>query len=177
MENLSGYIINCQNHYRSDSGCGGRLIFREDAAVLAPLGDLLLSLLTFLIIPLILFTLMVGINQSRLTDLGRMGGKVFLYYVLSSAFAIIVGLTVASLFQPGTGMTLQGNETFDVPENPGIINVLLGIVPSNIFTAFAELNLLGIIFTAFAFGLAIAICGDHQSLAISENTSIKPSTD
>ncbi|WP_203333436.1 dicarboxylate/amino acid:cation symporter [Planococcus beigongshangi] len=132
------------------------LIFREDAAVLAPLGDLLLSLLTFLIIPLILFTLMVGINQSRLTDLGRMGGKVFLYYVLSSAFAIIVGLTVASLFQPGTGMTLQGNETFDVPENPGIINVLLGIVPSNIFTAFAELNLLGIIFTAFAFGLAIA---------------------
>lgn len=132
------------------------LIFGEDAAVLAPLGDLLLSLLTFLIIPLILFTLMVGVNQSRLSDLGRMGGKVFLYYVLSSAFAIIVGLTVASLLQPGTGMELQGDETFDVPENPGFINVLLNIVPSNIFTAFTEMNLLGIIFTAFAFGLAIS---------------------
>lgn len=132
------------------------LLFGEDAAVLAPLGDLLLNLLTFLIIPLILFTLMVGVNQSRLGDLGRMGGKVFLYYVLSSAFAIIVGLSVASLFQPGTGMTLPADETFETPENPGVINVLLNIVPSNIFTAFTEMNLLGIIFTAFAFGLAIA---------------------
>lgn len=132
------------------------LIFGSDAAVLAPLGDLLLSLLTFLIIPLILFTLMVGVNQSHLNDLGRMGGKVFLYYAFSSAFAIIVGLTVASLLQPGTGMSLQGNETFDVPENPGFINVLLNIVPSNIFTAFTEMNLLGIIFIAFAFGLAIS---------------------
>lgn len=132
------------------------LLFGEDAAVLAPLGDLLLNLLTFLIIPLILFTLMVGVNQSRLGDLGRMGGKVFLYYVLSSAFAIMVGLTVASLFQPGTGMSLPVDETFETPENPGVINVLLNIVPSNIFTAFTEMNLLGIIFTAFAFGLAIA---------------------
>lgn len=132
------------------------LLFGEDAAVLAPLGDLLLNLLTFLIIPLILFTLMVGVNQSRLGDLGRMGGKVFLYYVLSSAFAIIVGLTVASIFQPGNGMSLPVGETFDTPENPGVINVLLNIVPPNIFTAFTEMNLLGIIFTAFAFGLAIA---------------------
>lgn len=132
------------------------LLFGEDAAVLAPLGDLLLNLLTFLIIPLILFTLMVGVNQSRLGDLGRMGGKVFLYYVISSAFAIMVGLTVASLFQPGTGMSLPAGETFEAPENPGVINVLLNIVPSNIFTAFTEMNLLGIIFTAFAFGLAIA---------------------
>ncbi|MDN3427257.1 dicarboxylate/amino acid:cation symporter [Microbacterium sp. APC 3898] len=132
------------------------LIFGEQAAVLAPFGDLLLNLLTFLIIPLILFTMMVGINQSSIGDLGRMGGKVFIYYTLSSAFAIIVGLAVASFFQPGTGMQLQGNETFDVPENPGIVSVLLNIVPSNIFTAFTELNLLGIIFTAFAFGIALS---------------------
>ncbi|WP_203340312.1 dicarboxylate/amino acid:cation symporter [Planococcus beijingensis] len=132
------------------------LIFGEQAAVLAPFGDLLLNLLTFLIIPLILFTMMVGINQSSIGDLGRMGGKVFIYYTLSSAFAILVGLAVASFFQPGTGMQLQGNETFDVPENPGIVSVLLNIVPSNIFTAFTELNLLGIIFTAFAFGIALS---------------------
>ncbi|MDQ0429286.1 Na+/H+-dicarboxylate symporter [Planomicrobium stackebrandtii] len=137
-------------------GVGVGLIFGEQAAVLAPLGDLLLNLLTFLIIPLILFTMMVGINQSSIGDLGRMGGKVFAYYTLSSAFAIIVGLAVASFFQPGTGMQLQGNETFDVPENPGIVSVLLNIVPSNIFTAFTELNLLGIIFTAFAFGIALS---------------------
>lgn len=141
------------------------LVFGQDAAVLAPLGDLLLSLLTFLIIPLILFTLIVGINQSQLSDLGRMGGKVFVYYALSSAIAIAVGLAIASIFQPGTGMTLQGDETFDVPENPGVINVLLSIVPSNIFTAFTEMNLLGIIFTAFAFGLAISYMRNSADLA------------
>ncbi|MDJ0332252.1 dicarboxylate/amino acid:cation symporter [Planococcus sp. S3-L1] len=140
------------------------LIFGEQAAVLAPLGDLLLNLLTFLIIPLILFTMMVGINQSSIGDLGRMGGKVFIYYTLSSAFAIIVGLAVASLLQPGMGMQLQGNETFDVPENPGVINVLLNIVPSNIFTAFTELNLLGIIFTAFAFGIALSYMRNSTEL-------------
>lgn len=140
------------------------LIFGPDAAVLAPLGDLLLSLLTFLIIPLILFTLMVGVNQSHLNDLGRMGGKVFLYYILSSAFAIIVGLSVASLFQPGSGMTLPSDATFDVPDNPGFISVLLNIVPSNIFLAFTEMNLLGIIFIAFAFGLAISYMRSSSDL-------------
>lgn len=140
------------------------LIFGPDAAVLAPLGDLLLSLLTFLIIPLILFTLMVGVNQSHLNDLGRMGGKVFLYYILSSAFAIIVGLSVASLFQPGSGMTLPSDATFDVPDNPGFISVLLNIVPSNIFVAFTEMNLLGIIFIAFAFGLAISYMRSSSDL-------------
>lgn len=132
------------------------LIFGEQTAVLDPLGDLLLRLLTFLIVPLIFFTLIVGINQSRIGDLGRMGGKVFLFYTLSSAFAIIVGLSVASIFQPGSGMQLDGSETFDVPENPGFTSVLLNIVPSNIIAAFSEMNLLGIIFTAFAFGIAIS---------------------
>ncbi|WP_341962814.1 dicarboxylate/amino acid:cation symporter [Planococcus maritimus] len=132
------------------------LIFGPDAAVLAPLGDLLLRLLTFLIVPLIFFTLIVGINQSKIGDLGRMGGKVFLFYVLSSAFAIVVGLTVASIFQPGSGMQLDGSETFDVPDNPGFTSVLLNIVPSNIISAFSDMNLLGIIFTAFAFGIAIS---------------------
>ncbi|GGB46606.1 amino acid transporter [Lentibacillus populi] len=132
------------------------LIFGEATSVIAPFGDLLLHLLKFLIIPLILFTLIVGVNQSRIGDLGRMGGKVFLYYLLTSALAIVVGIAVASIFEPGIGMTIDTNEKFDVPENPGVIRVLLSVVPDNIVTAFSELNLLGIIFTALAFGIAIA---------------------
>ncbi|SET49811.1 Na+/H+-dicarboxylate symporter [Salinibacillus kushneri] len=130
-------------------------ILGPDASVLSPLGDLLLRLLKFLIIPLILFTLIVGVNQTNIRELGRMGGKVFLYYVITSAFAIAVGLAVASIFNPGTGMTLP-NEEYEVPENPGFISVLLNIVPENIVTAFSELNLLGIIFTALVFGIAIS---------------------
>lgn len=132
------------------------VIFGEDAAVIEPLGDLLLRLLQFLIVPLILFTLIVGINQTNLSSLGRMGGKVFIYYIVSSAFAIIVGIAIATLFNPGTGMTLEAADSVDVPDDPGVISVLLSIVPENIITSFSEPNLLGIIFTAFAFGIAIS---------------------
>ncbi|WLR48630.1 dicarboxylate/amino acid:cation symporter [Halobacillus litoralis] len=131
------------------------LLFGEDASVLAPFGDLLLRLLKFIIVPLILFTLVVGINQTSIHSLGRMGGKVFLYYLGTSALAILVGVSVATLFNPGTGMSL-GDETVDVPENPGVTSVLLNIVPENILTAFTEMNLLGIIFTAIVFGLALS---------------------
>ncbi|KIL51498.1 sodium/glutamate symport protein [Jeotgalibacillus alimentarius] len=137
-------------------GASVGFIFGEDASVLTPLGDLLMNLLNFLILPLILFTLIVGVNQTKLNSLGRMGGKVFLYYAGTSALAIVVGLTVASLFSPGTGMVLDTSETFEAPENPGIVSVLLSIVPSNIVTAFSEFNLLGIIFTAIVFGIAIS---------------------
>lgn len=133
------------------------LTFGERASLLSPFGDLLMNLLQFIIVPLIFFTLIVGVNQTSASNLGRMGGKVFLYYLITSAFAITVGLTVASLFNPGDGITLTGTENIEVPENPGIIEVLLSIVPDNIINGFAEMNLLGIIFTALTFGIALAV--------------------
>ncbi len=122
---------------------------------LAPFGELLLRLLKFLIVPIVLFTLMVGINQANVSSMGRMGRKLFGYYVVTSAVAIIVGLAVATLFAPGRGLTLSENVRMTVPDNPGLVHVLLDIVPDNIVTAFAGLNLLGIIFTAFVFGIAL----------------------
>ncbi|WP_064093048.1 dicarboxylate/amino acid:cation symporter [Rossellomorea aquimaris] len=132
------------------------LLFGDGASTLKPLGDLLIRLLKFLILPLIFFTLIVGVNQTNVNRLGRMGGKTFLYYLLTSALAIMVGITVASIFNPGKGMTLDTTESFKVPENPGLTNVLLNIVPDNILLAFTEFNLLGIIFTAIVFGIAIS---------------------
>ncbi len=73
-----------------------------------------------------------------------------------SATAIIVGLVVASLFDPGSGLALDDTAKVEVPENPGLVSVLLSIVPTNIFGAFAEPNLLGIIFTAIVFGIALS---------------------
>ena len=132
-------------------------MFGGDAVAvwLGPVGDLLLRLLTFLIVPIVLFTLMVGINQASVGSVGRVGRKVVLYYLASSAFAIVVGLSIATLFNPGSGMTLDESASFSVPENPGLVEVLLNIVPNNIIGAFADQNLLGIIFTALVFGIAL----------------------
>ncbi|WP_181350880.1 dicarboxylate/amino acid:cation symporter [Thalassobacillus sp. CUG 92003] len=146
------------------------LIFGEDAAVLAPFGDLLIRLLQFIIIPLILFTLIVGVNQTRLGNLSRMGGKVFLYYLATSALAITIGLIVASIMEPGEGVTQQADDSIEANEHPGVASVLLNIVPNNIVTAFNEMNLLGIIFTAFVFGIAIsALRGSKEHAALGEH--------
>src|SRR5699024_9954452 len=76
------------------------LIFGESMSVISPLGDLLVRLLKFLMIPLIMFTIIVGINQSKIANLARMGGKLLTYYHFTSAVAIIIGLSIASLFNP-----------------------------------------------------------------------------
>ncbi|MBU2953684.1 dicarboxylate/amino acid:cation symporter [Marinobacter sp. F3R08] len=122
---------------------------------LNPLGELLLRLLKFLVVPIVLFTLMVGINQANLSSMGRVGRKLMGFYVLTSALAISVGLVVASVFEPGIGLELSPSASVEVPENPGFVQVLLNIVPANIVAAFAEPNLLGIIFTAIVFGMAL----------------------
>lgn len=70
-----------------------------------------------------------------------MGGKVFIYYLLTSAVAIIIGLTVANSFNSGTDMQLDTSETVQVPEKPEITNILLNIVPENIVTAFSDMSL------------------------------------
>lgn len=122
---------------------------------LAPLGELLMRLLKFIILPIVLFTLMSGVNQGAAGSLGRVGRKVFVYYLTTSALAIAVGLAVATLLAPGEGMSLQGVDAISVPDNPGILSVVLGIVPNNMVAAFAEQDLLGIIFVALVFGLAV----------------------
>ncbi|MGO1692576.1 MAG: dicarboxylate/amino acid:cation symporter [Marinobacter sp.] len=128
---------------------------QQAADWLAPFGELLLRLLKFLIVPIVLFTLMVGINQANIGSMGRVGRKLFGFYVMTTALAIVVGLVIASLFEPGSGMALNESAEVKVPDNPGIASVLLNIVPDNIFAAFTELNLLGIIFIAIVFGIAL----------------------
>ncbi|MBL1270886.1 MAG: dicarboxylate/amino acid:cation symporter [Oceanospirillales bacterium] len=128
---------------------------QQAADWLAPFGELLLRLLKFLIVPIVLFTLMVGINQANIGSMGRVGRKLFGFYVITTALAIVVGLVVASLLEPGSGIALNEDAKVKVPDNPGIASVLLNIVPDNIFTAFTELNLLGIIFIAIVFGIAL----------------------
>ncbi|MAX32019.1 MAG: dicarboxylate/amino acid:cation symporter [Halomonadaceae bacterium] len=143
----------------------GLLGGQEAAQWLAPFGELLLRLLKFLIVPIVLFTLMVGINQAPLGSTGRLGRKLFGYYVVTSALAIMVGLAVATFFAPGSGMTLDESAQISVPDNPGIANVLLNIVPDNIVAAFVDGNLLGIIFTAMAFGIALLMLRNSDSHA------------
>lgn len=131
------------------------VIFGPSAQVLAPLGDLLLRLLHLIVVPLILFTLIGAVNDVNPGRLGRIGGKVFIYYILSTTVAILFGILVALLVKPGLGMTILTADV-DVPETPSFIDTLLGIVPSNLFEALSSGDILGVIFVAIVTGFSIS---------------------
>jgi Na+/H+-dicarboxylate symporters len=124
---------------------------------LSPFGDLVLRLLHFLILPIVVSTVIVGINQSGLGALGRTGAGLAIYYLCSTAVAMTIGLVVALTLSPGDGFTLDESASVDIPDHAGLADALMSIVPNNIVVAFSQLNMLGILFTAIVFGVAIAV--------------------
>lgn len=130
------------------------LVAGERALILEPLGDLFIRLLMMSVIPLVFFNLLAGITS--LTDvsaLGRLGGKIVLYYMVTTTIALTVGLVVMHLLEPGVGMQLaeQVDETFG--DVPSIVDVFLGLIPENPFEAFATGNVAQVVIFAIFLGV------------------------
>lgn len=138
------------------------LILGEDATFVQPLGDLFLRLIKFIIVPLILATIIVGVtNAGDLKKLGRMGGKTITFYLVTSFLAVAIGLAVASILSPGTGVDVTLNEE-NVPsgETQSVVDTLLNIIPTNPIESLATANVLQIIFFAIFLGLGITMVGE-----------------
>jgi len=137
------------------------IIFGTAIDVLKPLGDLFLRLIKFIIAPLILSTLVVGVASiGDPKSLGRIGTKTIAYYLITTAFAIIFGLIFAFIISPGKGLTVDGpTAEVEINESEGVIQTLLNIVPENPFFALTDGNVLQIIFFAIFLGLAITLIG------------------
>lgn len=139
-------------------------LFGSSIDFLKPFGDLFLRLIKFIIAPLILSTLVVGVaGTSDPKQLGRIGIKTVTYYLATTAIAIIIGLVVAFSIAPGKGLNIS-TEGLNIPEAAtkepqSAITTLLNIIPTNPFTALAEGNVLQIIFFALFIGLAITLVG------------------
>jgi Na+/H+-dicarboxylate symporter len=142
-------------------GAVAGLVVGPAVSVLQPLGDLFLRLLQMLIVPLVLFTLVAGVSSVTPAQLGKIGGKTFVYYMLTSFIAITLGLALALLVRPGTGLDVPG-EGEEPAEAPPIGETLLNIVPENPFAAMAEGNVLAVIFFAIAVGLALGVMQDSS---------------
>lgn len=137
------------------------LIFKESISVLQPLGDLFLRLIKFIIAPLVLSTLVIGVASiGDPKSLGRVGSKTIGYYMITTAIAIAIGLGIAYVISPGKGLSIDVPETeVEVNETEGVVQTFLEIVPENPFTALAEGDILQIIFFAIFIGLAITFIG------------------
>lgn len=139
------------------------LVAGERALIVEPLGDLFIRLLMMSVIPLVFFNLLAGITS--LTDvsaLGRLGGKIILYYMLTTTIALTIGLVVMHLLEPGVGMQLaeQVDESFG--DVPSITDVFLGLIPENPFEAFATGNVAQVVIFAIFLGVVTLLLPDKS---------------
>lgn len=136
--------------------------FGESINFLQPLGDLFLRLIKLIIAPLVLSTLVVGVASiGDIRSLGRIGTKTIVYYMVTTAVAITIGLAIAFIISPGNGLSIDVaiTENTEIQESEGIVQTFLNIVPENPFTALAEGDILQIIFFAILVGLGITVIG------------------
>ncbi len=141
------------------------LIFREKVDIVQPLGDLFLRLIKFIIVPLILSTIIVGITSIRdIRQLGRLGGKTVTYYLITSFVAITLGLAVGYILSPGTKADVNvAQEEVSVQETEGVVQTMLNIVPTNPIESLAEGEILQVIFFAIFLGIGIILVGERAT--------------
>lgn len=126
------------------------------------MGALFISLLKMLVVPLVIFSLICGVcGLGDINKLGRVGFKSLGLFLLTTALAISLALSVANIVNPGQGFEVAQNTTsFTAPEAPSFKQVLINIVPTNPIKAFAEGNMLQIIFFTILLGICILMLGE-----------------
>ncbi len=148
-------------------GVATGLLFKQDAQVLAPLGTLFLNAIKMLIVPLVFVSLVAGITAMQdSAKLGRISFKTILVYLVTTAFAVSIGLLFGALFNPGAGLSMTASSAAQASQAPSLVSILVGLVPSNPVTAFAEGNILQIIVFAIFLGVSMNLVGERAAPAI-----------
>ena len=147
-------------------------VWPETGEALKPLGDAFIKLVKMIIAPVIFLTVVTGIAGMR--DLGKVGGvtlKAFAYFIVVSSFALVVGLTVANVVQPGAGMNIDP-ASLDVAAVQGyaakshdmtVVGFLMDVIPSSVVGAFVDGNILQVLFFAIPFGIALTMIGERAA--------------
>ncbi len=123
------------------------------------LGTIFIRLLRMVIVPLIVTSIVSGVaSVGEGRSIGRLGLKTFSYYFVSTLLAVLIGMVVTNVMQPGVGANIPGNGHFDpanlkTPASPG--EILVNMIPLNPLEAAVNGHMLGIIFFAIFMGIAI----------------------
>jgi Na+/H+-dicarboxylate symporter len=123
-------------------------------------GTMFVNALKMLVVPLVLFSLVCGVcGIGDVKLLGKIGGKAFVLYMLTTAIAIATALGIAATLGIGKGMNAQSSAEFTGREAPPLSQVLIDIVPSNPVNAMAQGEMLSIIFFAILLGISMLLVG------------------
>ncbi len=139
-------------------GAVAGLLFGPKVAWVSPFGDIFVRLLKMIVMPVVMFTLIVGAASIHPARLGRVGVKALVFYMVTTAFAVALGLVMGNIFQPGQGMELVGTASGFGKEltRPSLVDTLINVVPKNPFNAISSGNILPTIFFSLIFGIGVA---------------------
>jgi Na+/H+-dicarboxylate symporter len=177
---LIGAAVGLPLNLAAESGAIDVATVRAVAGYGKQLGDVFLRLLSMIIVPLILTSIVCGVTSSgSLAGLGRLGGATLTYYIATSLLAICTGLLFVNLIQPGVGAdlaVLQQSAAGEAPVTPDVLasgsgladtlwNQLMNLIPKNPMAAIADPSngsILAVIFFAILFGVFIVKVGGES---------------
>ena len=111
-------------------------------------GDVFLKIIKMLVVPIVFFSLLIGVaNLKNISTLGRIGAKTLSLYIFTTMLAISLSLVIGYILNPGQGVNISlENTQLKINEAPSFFNVLLDIIPENPFKSLSEGNMLQVIF-------------------------------
>lgn len=136
---------------------------------LKPLGDAFIKLVKMIIAPVIFLTVVTGIaGMNNMKSVGRVTGKAMIYFLTFSTLALIVGLIVGNIIEPGSGLNIDPstlksdkvNEYVEKAQDSTITAFLMNIIPTTIVSPLTSGNILQVLFVAVLFGISLASVGD-----------------
>lgn len=141
-----------------------------------PVGTLFIRLISMIVVPLVFASLLVGTaSLNDIRKLGRIGAKTIAFYLCTTAVAITIGLFLVNTFKPGKGLPpetrtrleqtgrSEADKKIEAIQKPKISDTILEIVPRNPIQAFAEANMLQIIFFAIMLGIALTVIPSERA--------------
>ncbi len=149
--------------------------FPDIGVTLKPMGDAFIRLIKMMVAPIIFCTIVVGIaKMGDMREVGRVGLKSLIYFEVVSTFALLIGLIVVNIYQPGAGVnadpsTLEtgGLTTYTTTaKSLSTVEFLLNIIPQTVVSAFAHGDILQVLLFSVLFGIALSQFGDKGKLLV-----------
>ena len=129
-----------------------------------PIGTIYINLLKFLVVPVVLFSIADGvISLKDLKRVGSVGLKTFVYYMCTTALAVVIGLALATAFKglfPPLDSVKLGELAYEAKESPSVMQVIVNIFPDNLFKPMVNSDMLPVIVIAILLGAGILAAGD-----------------
>jgi Na+/H+-dicarboxylate symporter len=156
------------------------LVFGEQIQIFQPIGKAFIKLIKMIVIPLVFASLLVGTASiNNIKKLGIIGLRTFVFYILSTALAITIGLIIANTIEPGTRIPAEvqaelrseyeqeaGKKVNQAKDRPSTVELLLDIIPENPAQSMADGKMLQIIFFALVTGIAVTYLQEEKKQLI-----------